>query len=481
MNNYQTASTTRNISYSAIGKMIAFGFQAIANVIISRELVASDYGIFNFALILVNLMRMLGDVGINTAAVQRRDFNEETLHTAFTLKLLIGLVIYVTLCGLSGYSVYFFDDPSVVSVIRLLALTIIINTFAFMPCTMLSRALRLKEIVVAEAANTIASSAIAITMAVNGFKFWSIVVAFIVSNAVFVLVVNWYQPCRIAFRFNWDVANTLLRYGSSVLFASLVSFAVFNFDNLIVGSVGGASLLGYYALAFNWGSMVCSIIASVVLSVLFPTFSRMQDDPVKMKEAYLKILLYTTILSVLWNLTLFCVADIFLVNVLGKGSDKWLPALVTLRIFCVYGVLRSLIEPTNTMLMASGNAKLVLKSGAVVAIIEMLLIYPAIHFGSIEAVGVVVLVAFASQIFWLRSYIAKIYSVTFSEIGSIIFPVGIVAVGIGAAYFLINTYFSNDLTGLVLATVTVGGSYLFFYGLITNWQHYSRISRLIRQ
>lgn len=477
----QLSSTARNISYSAIGKVIAFGFQAIANVILSRELVASDYGIFNFAMILVNLMRMLSDMGINTAAVQKKNFDDKSLYTAFTLKLLLGLVIYAILYVLSGFAVHFFDDPNVVNVIRLLALSIIINTFAFMPWTILARSLRLKERVIAETANTLSSSIIAVILAIVGFKFWSIVIAFIASNAILVLVVNYYQPCKISFEMDKTIALELLRYGWHVLLASIISFAVYNFDNFIVGSVGGSNLLGFYGLAFNWGSMVCGIMSAVVLSILFPTFSRMQDDPQKMKQSYLDVLQYTVIFSVLWNLTLFCVADRFLVHVLGKGTDKWMPALGSLRIFCVYGIVRSLIEPTNTLLMASGNAKLVLKSGVVVAFFELLFIYPAIFFGSIETVSVVVLITFMSQLFFLRKYVGSNYGVTFREVAAITLPAVMVAFVVAAMYFLGNGLIFNNLTGLLLAITLTGTLYLAIYGWLTGWQHYSRIYKLVRR
>jgi len=475
------SNAAKNISYSAIGKIVAFGFQSIANIILSRELIASDYGIVNLAMIIVNLMKLLSDVGINNAALQRKELNDEALHTAFTLKLIFGTAIFLILSGFSGFSALFFDNKNVVNVIRLLALTIIINIFAFIPCTRLARELRMKEIVIAETANTLASSLIAVVMALNGFKFWSIVVAFVCSNAVFVLIVNWYRPCRIVFAMNWHIASDLVKFGANVLLAGLISFGVYNFDNLVVGSVAGASQLGYYGLAFNWGSMVCSIMSAVVLSVLFPTFSRMQEDKAKMKQVYFDVLQYTAIFSVLWNLTLFCVADRFLVHVLGKGTDKWLPALDSLRVFCVYGVVRSLIEPTNTLLMAGGNARLVLKSGVLVALIELVCIYPAIRFGSITVVSVVVLLAFLSQFVLLRRYMVETYSITFKEVAKTVFPVLGVAGAVAVVSLLGNKVVTNNFFGLIFVVATVSSLYLFVYGWITKWQHYARIIRLVRR
>lgn len=474
------ASTTKNISYSALGKIVVFIFQACANIILSRELVSSDYGIVNFAMIQVTLMTTLSSFGINNAAVQRKEFNENTLYTAFTIKFIFSIVIYAILYVAAGYSVYFFDNSNVVNVIRLLALVVLINVFAFMPSTMLSRTLNLKRNVIAETVSYVSSSIIAIIMALNGFKFWSIAVAYVCSTAVYVIVVNFFMPCRISFMFDRRIASELIRYGSHVLLAGLVSFAVFNFDNFVVGSVSGSSVLGYYALAFNWGSMVCGIMSSVVLSVLFPTFSRMQDDPAKMKDAYLDILRYTAIFCVLWNLTLFCVSESFLVHVLGKGTDKWLPALNALRIMCVYGILRSLVEPTNTLLMASGNPKLVLRSGIIVAVVELLLVYPAIKYGSIEVVSAVVLVAFMSQIYFMKKYVRRIFNVSFIEITKTILPACSTAIVVSLLYKIIQNVIANSLTGLIISVFCVATTYLIFYGLVTRWKYYSRIYSLIK-
>ena len=474
-----STSVTRNISYSAIGKVVAFAFQACANVILSRELVASDYGIVNFAMIQVTLMATLSSFGINNAAVQRKEFSESTLYTAFTIKLILSILIYAMLYFAAGYSVYFFDDPNVVRIIRILALTIVINTFAFIPSTLLSRGLEIKKIVVAETAQYLVSAIIAIAMALNGFKFWSIVIAFVCSNISFVTVVNIFKPCKIVFKFDRQVATELIRYGYSVLLASLVSFAVFNFDNFVVGSVAGSSVLGYYGLAFNWGSMVCGIMSAVVLSVLFPTFSRMQDEPEKVKNAYLEIIRYSAIFCVLWNLTLFCVSDLFLVHVLGKGTEKWLPALTALQVFCIYGVIRSLIEPTNTLLMASGNPKLVLKSGVIVAVVELLLLYPAIKFGSIEVVSVVVLIAYMCQIYFSKRYISRIYNVGLSDLANILLPVFGTAIVIYGLYYALHDMIPNSFFGMIIAASFVVTTYIIVYGFVTGWKHYSRIYGLI--
>jgi len=476
----QNVGTFKNISYSALARMVAFAFQAAANLVLSRELVSTDYGIMNFAMIQITLMTTLSDFGINNAAVQREECGEETLYTAFTIKLVLSLLTYALIYFTAPCLNLFFDNPNVVDVIRLLGLVMVMNTFAFIPCTVLSRSLKLKKVVIAETANTVANSVIAVAMAVNGFGFWSIAAAYVGANAIFVLMVNIFHHCRPVLRFDRKVALELVRYAQSVLLYGLISFTVLNLDNFLVGSVSGSSILGYYALAFNWGSMVCGIMSSVVLSVLFPTLARMQDDRAATRQAYLEVLRYISIFCVLWNLTLFCVSDLFLVHVLGKGTAKWLPALNSLRILCLYGIVRSLVDPTKTLLMASGNPKLVLRAGALAAVLELILVYPAIRYGSIEAVSLVVLLAYSCQIYFTKTYVAEMYQVCFSDLFSIVWPVCSSAVAVSLLYFLFHGLLHDSFGGLILGIIMVAFFFIIIYGVSTRWKYYSQIYCKVR-
>ncbi len=116
-----------------------------------------------------------------------------------------------------------------------------------------------------------------------------------------------------------------------------IVFTIFNVDNFIIGAVKGSSELGYYMIAFNWGSIICVILGTVVNNVLFPTFSRMEQDRERIKKSYLRVLEYVSCIGMLTNITLLLVSEDFLVYVLGHGTDKWLPALLSLRILCLYG------------------------------------------------------------------------------------------------------------------------------------------------
>lgn len=472
-------TTLKNVSYNAIGKFIAFLFQSAANIVLSRELVAEDYGVAGFAMICVTFMKSFSGFGINRAAVHARDFNEKSMSTAFTLRQIIGFIAFAVTIALSSFAENFIENKAITSVIRVLAFAILIDNLSMVSTICLERSLKFSIISFAETGLYVASSITAICLAINGFKYWSIVFAFLAANTVFVLITFWYMPYRIRFEIDLEIAKQYLRYGSTVFTTGLLSFVIFNMDNFVIGSVAGASQLGYYTIAFNWGAMVCSVMGAVVLSVLFPTFSRMRDDPVRMKQAYLKIIQYTALLSVLCNVGLFCVADNFLVSVLGKSTDKWLPSLVTLRILCAYGIIRSLIEPASLFLMAQGNTRSPFKASLQVALIELALVYPAIKYGSIEIVGLAVLFAYISQLRIYLPALKKTNSIGVGEIWKMIWPAATSGVVIVIGYLLLNGLFVNGLVKLLGSILLITTIYILVYGALTRWQLYIQIKGLI--
>ena len=85
--------TFRSIGYNSIAKVLMYVFSAVASIVLGRCLLASDYGIVSFAFIFINFMANFADFGIGSALIQRKDLDRSALDTAFTMKLLIGIVV----------------------------------------------------------------------------------------------------------------------------------------------------------------------------------------------------------------------------------------------------------------------------------------------------------------------------------------------------------------------------------------------------
>lgn len=466
-----TNRTVKNVSYNAVGWVISFCIQAIANIVMTRTLLASDYGIAGMAVIFMNFFGQFSDLGITTAVVQKKELSERDLYTAFLLRAFFGTSVFL-LCVVSmPIANLVFGNKDVGLLIVIFAISYLINIFGFIPVALMRKELSYGKLFFPQVAYTATGALVGIILALNGFGYWSLVYALISSTLVHVVMTNIMRPVRIKLQFDRQMAGTFLRFGANVSFTGIISFALLNADNFIVGALKGAGTLGFYIIAFNWGSMICTIIAGVVSNVLLPTFSRIQDDKERLKNAYLKIIEFIAPLAIGGNLVLFLASRDFLYLVLGHGSDKWLPSLVALQILCVYGVLRSLLEPATNVFLSINQPGIVLRTSVIAAVVELGLLYPAIKFGSIEWVAVVVTFASASQYLIHLPKLRKHLDVSLTEFFAKLLP-GLVAFVVTLTLLLWGHSYLGETSWLTLGVkvFTSFGLYLLAHGMLTRWQ-----------
>jgi lipopolysaccharide exporter len=463
--------TISGIGYNTAARGITFVLQAVASIVLARNLVSDDYGIVGFAMIFISFMDQFTDFGISSAVIQKQDIKEKELYTGFTLKFMFGFVVFGLSLALAPLAAIYFDNENVVSVIQLLALNFLISSMSFLPNALLTRRLDYKKLALLQIVTSVVTSVTAIIMAINGFKFWSIAVASLGSTIASVVVINAMEPVKIMFSFDKRAAKELFNFGKHLIFSGIIIFAIMNADNFIIGTVRGAAELGHYALAFNWGALISILMGSTIGSVLFPAFSKMQHDTNRIKQAYLKVLHYVAFFAIMANLGLLIISKEFLFFVLGDGSDKWMPALDAFRILCIYGILRAILEPVGSVIMSLGHTGLLLKSTVVVALFQLSFLYPAVKYYGIEGVAVVVLLSYSIQFLIYFPLLKKRINMKYNELLSAVkLPV------IAAVLLLVimgiaeeGNIFQFTMAHLWAKLIFCTASYVLIYGIISRW------------
>lgn len=480
MDNGLKKITTRNISYNAVATVMVAVVQFLTNVVLARVLTPGDYGIVGFANIFIAFMMQFGDFGINNAVIQYRDLDDLTLYTALTLKALFSFFIFFLLMAGAPMALFFMDHVEIVTAIRVLSLNFLFSIGCFLPQVLLTRQLDYRKLTIPATVAVVAGSTLAILMAYSGFGFWSIIANSIAVAFITAVGLNLLCPVKISLKFDSAVAGRLLRYGGSVLIPGVIVFVIFNTDNFVIGTMQGAEKLGYYAVAFNWGSMICAQMTSLFHKVLFPTFTKLQHDFPAMKKAYLTSVRYITFLAVPVNVFLLVYGREFLIHVLGRGTDRWLPALLPLQVLCVYGIIRVILEPLGNVILGIGKPELCLKAIILVAVIELGFLYPAITYFGITGVAVSVTIAYFSQYLIylpiMRRELGVILSELLREIRFPLFAAIIMAVIMMAA----KEFIALSLLTLVAQGLVAVGVYIGVYVMFDRGKLFSELKALVR-
>lgn len=448
------SKTFRNIIYASFGKGLTLGCVALTGLVVARNLTSSDYGVVGFAGIIIGFLSQFSDLGVANAVIRRTDVHQHNLQTALTLKILLSIGAFGAAILMAPFARHFFDHPATANVIRVLALTFLVSTAGFLPTIMLTREMNYRVLIIPGVAGAAAQCILAIALVLRGWSYWAVIIASVGATLTSGVVLQLIRRIPFRLSFDWLDARDFLRFGIPLFSSGMLAFVIFNLDNFLVGASMGSARLGYYALAFTWGSFVCTILTATVNNVLFPAFSAIQHDPVAVRRWYLKTVDLVAFIAVVANTALMANAHFFLVTLLGKGTGKWLPAVLSLQILCIYGILRAITEPLAPCLMACGQTKTMLKASLLAGGIELALLVFALRSGRIEMVACAVLIAYVSQAMIYLPALSNNFSV---DLGSIVARLWPIVPALGAGWW-ITTLLPSSFGGTV---VTLGIRGLF--------------------
>ncbi|HXU21686.1 MAG TPA: oligosaccharide flippase family protein [Verrucomicrobiae bacterium] len=468
-----------NIVYAGLTKGTKLVCITLTSSIVARNLSPWDYGVIGFAAIIIGFLNHFSDIGIGSAAVRRASLTPPSLHTAFTLKIMLGCVAFLSAYLVAPFAHLFFQHPATGNVLRVLAFGFLINTLGFMPLVTLMREQNFRALMIPGMLSAIARCILVIVLIALGWSYWAVVLADVGATLVSVTAIQFVRKIPFAVSFDRADAREYLRFGLPLLASGVLVFLIFNLDNLLVGSAMGSAQLGYYALAFTWGSFICGVLYDSVNSVLLPAFAEIQHDLAAMRRGYLKILGFAGFVSVVANTALLANAHYFLTTFLGKGTDKWVPATVALEIFCFYGILRAVTEPIGSCIMALGQTKPLLHAALLSGGIEVLLLVLALRTRKIESVAAVVLLAYTIQVVVYLPFLRRNLSVTVRDIAGQLWPLIPTIAGAWLATSLLPASLGNTLITLAFRASFTALVAALVHGLCTRFRFFQEATGII--
>ncbi len=327
-------------------------FQFAVGIVLARLLEPADFGVFAITSIFTGLAQTIGNVGLGAALVQRRTITEAHARTAWVANVTMSLLIMLALKGLSGWVGAFFKHELAGPVLSLISVNFAINGVSSVSVSKLSRALKFRELAIIEALSMVVHAVVAVVMAVKGFGVWAIAWGGIsqnLSRSVALLFVAGWLPRP---EFDWQRYRELLNFGATLTVKRIMNYCAANVDYFVIGKRLGPAQLGFYTRAYSLMSLPLTQLSRVIMSVLFPTFSRIQDDNDRLRRGYMRVLSATSVVSFPFLVGMGLTAPLLIGLVYG---DKWLPTVLPLQIMCVAGMMKSVTTFVGAVVDAKGR------------------------------------------------------------------------------------------------------------------------------
>lgn len=329
-------------------------------------------------MVFISVAGAASELGIGEALIQKKEDDEvkPMFSTAFWSGIAWGLGLYLLMSFVIGpFAAYFYEEPILIKIIPALSIGIFLKPFTTIHMVILTRQMNFKKIAKAFNSASLIAGIIAIAAAYLDYGVWALVINNVLAAGLslpFLLRSTKWTP---SLEWNKLYFKEIFGFGAYSSSTRIFSTLTYNIDNLMIGKMLGASFLGAYTLAFSLTENLRQMISSVLNKVMYPVFGKNQDDKLKLKGYFLKIInLNALAIYPLMTFFLLFAKEI----VLTLFGDKWEMAIVPLQILSVAMMIHLLVNSFASIIRGLGKPKLEMK---IIMGLNIFILLPALYFG----------------------------------------------------------------------------------------------------
>lgn len=373
-------SVINSTKWTAFEKLGVQGVQFVLSIVMARLLTPEDYGIVGMLSVFLTISTTFVDSGFSNALVRKQEYKEVDYSTVFFFNFFVAVVVYFILFFTAPLIASFFEIPILTSVLRVQALSLIINSLTVVQVAKLTRALDFKSLALLTMYSNILSGICGIGLAYLGFGVWALVGQVLIQSVINLLYLviryRWFPTTG----FSIDSFKELGSYGSRLLASSLLHTLYSQLATFIIGKFFSAKTLGFYNRAVQTVALPKQLFEGVIGKITFPIFAKVQDDKERLINVYRKYIKMSSMCMFFAYALLFALSKPLVLFLL---TDKWADCIIYLQLLCFVCMFDNVTSINLTLLKVIGRSDLYLRLEIIKKIISVSILLCAVPFGVI--------------------------------------------------------------------------------------------------
>lgn len=340
--------------------MERFGSQLVAivvQIVLARMLDPEVFGVVAKVTIITTILLVFVDSGMANSLIQKKDPDDLDFSSVFYFNVVFCLVLYGLLFAAAPALARFYDDAALTPIIRVLGLTVVVAGVKNVQQAYVSKTLQFKRFFFATLGGTLLSAAIGIIMVFRGYGVWALVAQQLsnvtVNTAILWLTVGW----RPKWMFSFARLKGLLSYGWKLLVSGLLDTVYNKLREIMIAVFYTDADLAFYNRGMTYPNLLVENINASIDSVLLPVLSAEQDHKEQVRNMTRRAIRISTYVMMPMMMGLAVCAEPLIRLLL---TDKWLPCVPYLRIFCFSYAFYPLHTANLNAIKAMGRSDLFL-------------------------------------------------------------------------------------------------------------------------
>jgi O-antigen/teichoic acid export membrane protein len=348
----------------------------LVELVLARILLPEQYGVIAMVAVFITVFNVFVDSGLGNALIQKKDADDLDFSSVFWFNVVWCVVLYGVLFLISPLVASFYHREELTQILRVLGLQIVISGVKNVYQAYVSRTMQFRKFFFSTLGGTVGAAVIGITMAYRGYGVWALVAQqlfnMLTDTVILTITVKWH-PKRI---FSFERLKGLLSYGWKLLLSALLDTLYNEARSLIIGRKYTSEDLAFYNRGELFPQVIAANVNTSIDSVLLPTMSREQDERDKVRAMTRRAIMTSTYIMAPLMIGIACIGTPLVRLIL---TEKWLPCVPYLQIFCASMLFFPIHTANLNAIKALGRSDLFLKLEILKKVIGIALILITMH------------------------------------------------------------------------------------------------------
>ena len=290
--NQATRSVRWSILYNVAPRLVT----PFSTIVLAALLTPADFGLVAISTFIIAFARIIMEMGMSKAVIQRRTHVDEAASINLWLSLFISLILYFALWFASPWISNAYNNDTLRIVIRVATLSLPLTAMATVPKALLQRKMDFRSLFWVNTSFLITQGVASVLLAQFGIGYWALIwgqmIALLISAGLAWIYVRWRPKIFI----RWSVLRSTLGFSIWVMFSSFQNWLFQYADNAIAGLFLGVRGLGIYSFGFSISIIIPGFLVASLGDVAYPAFCELQESPKEVGNSLMRLQMLTGVL-----------------------------------------------------------------------------------------------------------------------------------------------------------------------------------------
>jgi O-antigen/teichoic acid export membrane protein len=314
--------------------VMTLNFALIA--IASRLLTPSDIGVAALGLSLIMIAEALRDFGTSTYLVRATEITDTNARSAFTVALIISLLLAGIFFAASEPAATFYRDPRLGTYVKVLAVSIVFTPVSSTLLALLRRDMQFELAAIVTVGSVSVNAAVTLGLIALGFNYMSFAWAAMAQVVTAGLISLVLRPQWSVFKPHLGEWRSILAFGSALSTISIMARGYESLPLLVLGRIMPSDIVGLFSRSTTICQLSDKILLPSVANVTLPALATRYRSGHDLKGPFFTAVSYITVVQWPSLLLLAYLAQSVVEIILGQ---QWLSAVPLVQIMALATLL----------------------------------------------------------------------------------------------------------------------------------------------